>query len=221
MFNKKAKVDDVVSTPKKASFTPAKTIQEAESFAKSCGIDADYSKYDISVANAISETMQRTIDEFGEGSLSALKNIGKDTKEKKREGGFDWFSGKLSLSGTKSKDALFKMGEKTRKVNKRYESLGMKYFSADGDLHTIHHEFGHVIHSSLGGSLDTASTKLDREIIEFMRDRGTTLVDDVSYYASINHEELVAECIAQYYDGTPSETAKGIVDILKKHGTRK
>lgn len=200
-------------------FIPAKTKAEAEQFAKSLGVNADYSKYDISVANAVNEAMQRAVDEFGIHALDSLKTIRKD--EKSRAGGFDWFSGNLSLSGVSGKNALFKMGEKTRKANQRYASMGMKYFSAEGDLCTIHHELGHAIHSSLGGSLDTASTKLDKEIISFMRGRRTKTTSDVSYYATLNDRELVAECVAQYFDGTESETTIGIIDILKKYGKNK
>lgn len=200
----------------------AKTKAEAEMIAKQFGVDADYSNYDISVANAVNRTMQRTIDEFGPHALDALKSIGTDTKGKSRAGGFDEFSGKLSLSGTKGKDALFKMGEKTRKANERYQRMGMRYFSADDDMSTIHHEFGHIIHVSVGGSTtSTAATALDKEIIAFMRDKNTKVVSELSYYASINHNELISECVAQYMAGNPSEIALGVVEILKKYGLRK
>lgn len=201
-------------------FTPAKTISEAEDFAKSFGIDADYSGYDISVANAINETIQKVTDEFGKGALSSLKAIRKDVK-KGREGGFDSFSGTLSLSGTKGKNSLFKMGERTRKANKRYENYGFKYFSADSDLHTIHHEFGHVIHSSLGGSVDVAATPLDKDIISFMRGKNEKRLAEISYYATTDNHELVAECVAKYFDGSSSEISSGIIEILKKYARQK
>ena len=213
-------------TPTKA-VKPAKTAnkaknakEEAEKIAKSFGVNADYSKYDISVANALNETMQRAIDEFGLHALDALKSIGTDTK-KGREGGFDSFTGKLSLSGVSGKNALFKMGEKTRKANQRYASMGIKYFSAEGDLCVIHHEMGHAIHSSLGGSIDTAATPLDREIISFMRSRRKDTTTQVSFYAEKNNQELVAECIAQYFDGSASEITLGVIEILKKHAKKK
>ena len=200
----------------------AKTKAEAETIAKQFGVNADYSNYDISVANAVNRTMQRTVDEFGPHALDALKSIATDAKGKSRAGGFDEFSGKLSLSGTKGKDALFKMGEKTRKANERYQRMGMRYFSAEDDMSTIHHEFGHIIHISVGGSTtSTAATPLDREIIAFMRGKNTEVINQLSYYATINHNELISECVAQYMAGNPSEIALGVVDILKKYGWRK
>lgn len=211
--------DEVKASPIKTTGKSKNAKEEAEKIAKSFGVNADYSKYDISVANALNETMQRAIDEFDLHALDALKSIGKDTK-KGRAGGFDWFSGNLSLSGVSSKDALFKMGEKTRKANQRYTSMGIKYFSAESDLCTIHHEIGHAIHSSLGGSLDTAATSLDREIISFMRGR-TDTTSQVSWYAGTNNQELVAECIAQYFDGSSSEITLGIIEILKKYAKKK
>lgn len=215
----KAQGVKIPTAPKTTTNKPKNAKKEAEEVAKSFGVNADYSKYDISVANAINETMQRAIDEFGSHSLDALKSIGKDAK-KGREGGFDSFTGKLSLSGVSGKNALFKMGEKTRKANQRYASMGIKYFSAEGDLCVIHHEIGHAIHSSLGGSIDTAATSLDREIISFMRNRRKDTTTQVSFYAEKNNQELVAECIAQYFDGTPSEIALGIIDILKKYAKK-
>lgn len=200
----------------------AKTKAEAETIAKQFGVNADYSNYDISVANAVNRTMQRTVDEFGPHALDALKSIGTDATGKSRAGGFDEFSGKLSLTGTKGKDALFKMGEKTRKANERYQRMGMRYFSAEDDMSTIHHEFGHIIHVSVGGSTtSTAATALDKEIIAFMRDKNTKVVSELSYYASINHNELISECVAQYMAGNPGDIALGVVDILKKYGLRK
>ena len=204
-----------ISETAKSDFVPAKNIKEAQEYAEKLGVDADYSKFDISVANAVNETMQRAIDEFGDHALTALKTIGKDTSDKRRAGGFDYFTGNLSLSGTRGKNALQKMGEKTRKANQMYDD--MMYFSANGDLQTIHHEIGHAIHSSLGGSVDTASTALDKDIILFMKDKRSNVFSDVSYYATTKHEELVAECIAQYFDGAPSDIAKGVVEILKKY----
>ena len=202
----------------KPQFVPAETIGQAEGFTKSLGIFADYKKFDLSVANAVNETLERARKEFGQDAIRALKEIGTDTTGKKRAGGFDEFTGKLSLSGVRGGNALSKMGEKTRKANNMYG--GMMYFSANSDLHTIWHEIGHLIHFSLGGSSDTAATKLDKEIIAYMRDKNVNVVSDVSYYATINEQELVAECIAQYFDGSASDIAKGIVEILKRAAKR-
>lgn len=216
------KLDDTVAKSVESGmgvrkeFVPAKTKQEATEFAKKYGIEADYSQYDISVANAVNETIQRSVDEFGSHAIDCLKTINKDRKEKRREGGYDSFTETLSLFSVSKKDSLFKMGEKTRKANQRYGD--MMYFSANDDLHTIHHEFGHVIHFSLGGSSATAATELDREIISYMRGKDT--VSEVSYYASTSETELVAECIAQYLSGSASETTNGIINILKKYASK-
>ena len=198
----------------KPQFVPAGTIEQAEKFSESLGVFADYKNFDLSVANAVNATLERAKEEFGQDAIHALKEIGTDTTGKKRAGGFDEFTGKLSLTGVRGKNALEKMGDKTRKANNMYG--GMMYFSANGDLHTIQHEIGHVIHFSLGGSSDTAATKLDREIIAYMRGKNVNVVSEVSYYATINEQELVAECIAQYFDGPASDIAKGIVEILKR-----
>lgn len=52
------------SAPKQAvnTFTPATTIQEAEDFAVSMGVNANYKGLDISMANEMNEAVQRAID---------------------------------------------------------------------------------------------------------------------------------------------------------------
>lgn len=204
-----------VSVPKPAkAFTPAKTVEEAEKYARTLGIEADYSKYHISVANAMNEAITKIQNDFGENSLRLLKEISTESG-KHRDGAFDPWSNKLLLRGVSNKNSLQKMGDRTRKANERYPN--MKYFSSDDDLSTIYHEIGHALHCSLGGSADTAASKLDRDIIAYMRDKNIKVISEVSYYATIDNQELVAECIAQYYTGTPSEITMGIIDILKKY----
>lgn len=205
-----SKTKKVVEKVKK----PAKTVKEAEKYARTLGIEADYSKYHISVANAMNEAITKIQNDFGENSLRLLKEISTESG-KHRDGAFDPWSNKLLLRGVSNKNSLQKMGDRTRKANERYPN--MKYFSSDDDLSTIYHEIGHALHYSLGGSADTAASKLDRDIIAYMRDKNIKVISEVSYYATTDNQELVAECIAQYYTGTPSEITMGIIDILKKY----
>lgn len=199
-----------VEVPKVSKFTPAKTKKEAEDFAKKIGIEADYSKYDISVANAINETLQQAIDEFGEHSLDRLKTIRAFNKGEttRGQGGFNFTDGSFKIRGVSGKDSLQKMG-------KPYHDKFMdEYFSTDSEMHIIRHEVGHAIHASVEG-------KVHRDLIDYQRQRkielrksGESLID-VSLYAKQDEYEYVAECIAEYFDGKPRKTASDVVDIIK------
>lgn len=63
----------------KTAFVPAETTQEAEKFAQSLGVKADYSKFKIDEANAANKAILTIKDEFGDisNNLIALKSIGR------------------------------------------------------------------------------------------------------------------------------------------------
>lgn len=202
----KVKADETA----KSTFVPAKTKQEAVNFAKRFDVDADYSSYDISVANAVNETMLRSIDEFGEHALDKLRTIG--TFEKGNNvgaGGYNIQKGTLKLRGVRGKDALSKMGKNLTKFQNGY-------FSTDSDLHLIRHEIGHAIYDSLGsGVIDHELTMYRRQRKDELRKRGEPIGTlGLSYYATEENHEFVAEAVAQYLNGNPSTTALDVIDIL-------
>lgn len=192
----------------KPTFTPAQTKQEAEEFAKQFGVEADYSKYSVEVANAINETMSEVVEVFGNHALDGLSVIRAYGKGEQTQawGGYSETQKRLAIRGVSGNNALAKLGEKLR------TKYPKGFFSTSDDMHIIRHEIGHAVHDVIGGWAD-------REIQEYMR--GKIAETAISYYAGKDKYELVAECIAEYLGGNPRTEAKEIVEILKKSFARK
>ncbi len=198
----KTKAKTVVQ--EKTKFVPAKTKAEAEAFSKSVGIDADYSKYDISVANAINETMEEYVNIFGEHAFDNLDKISSFVKgEKTHEwGGYNSKEKSIKIRGVSSKDAI----EKTGKTMQKYAE---GYFSTGSNLHIIRHELGHSVHDVVDGSVSSELKKYRRNVRE-------NVYSEISFRAGQDEYEFVAECLAQYLNGNPSKIAIDVVEILKK-----
>ena len=193
----------VVEAPKK-KYIEATTKEQAEEIAKKFGVNADYKGYDISVANAINKTMQDYEDLFGEHAFDNLDVIKSFEKgEKLHEwGGYSSKNKSIQIRGVKSKDAIEKFG-------KTMEKYGEGYFSTDSNLHVIRHEVGHSVHDVVDGATMSDIQKYRSKI-------GTDVYSDVSFRAGQDNYEFVAECLAQYLGGNPSEIATEVVDILRK-----
>lgn len=181
----------------------AKTKAEAETIAKQFGVDADYSKYDISVANAINKTMQEYVDIFGKHAFDNLDEISTFAKgEKLHEwGGYSSKNRSIKLRGVNSKNAIEKFGEKMRKYQNGF-------FSTDSNLHIIRHELGHAIHDVVEGNVVSELRKYERSV-------ALKISKDVSFRAGVDDYEFVAECLAQYLNGQPSKIAIDVVEIIK------
>jgi uncharacterized protein with gpF-like domain len=212
LFNAKA--------PVKPSFIPAKTLEEAQEYARSLGVDADYSKYNLDVANAVNEAMHGIQDTFGTEALNQLHRVGTfpqgySTRWKGAyvQGGDA--DGSLWLRNVNRKDAL----EKLASVAKGQYDVG--YWSTPEALHIIRHELGHAIHRAIGTPEINAQINALRKGIQDERlrrnrsgDRNHAYSDWLSEYGMTNIKEFVAESIAEYLAGNPRETAKKVVEIL-------
>ena len=181
----------------------AKTKAEAETIAKQFGVDADYSKYDISVANAMNETMQQYVDIFGKHAFDNLDEISAFAKgEKLHEwGGYSSKNRSIRIRGVNSKNAIEKFGEKMQKYQDGF-------FSTDSNLHIIRHEFAHAIHDVVEGNVLS-------ELRKYQRSVSLEISKDVSFRAGWDDYEFVAECLAQYLNGHPSKIATEVVEIIK------
>lgn len=190
--------------PKADSFVPAKKKAEAEMIANQFGVNADYSKYDISVANAMNETMQKYVDIFGKHAFDNLDEISTFAKGEKlyEWGGYSSKNRSIKIRGVNSKNAIEKFGEKMKKYQDRF-------FSSDSNLHIIRHELGHAVHDVVDGTVS-------KELMKYRRSVSLQINKDVSIRADWDDYEFVAECLAQYLNGNPSKIAIDVVEILKK-----
>lgn len=217
MFNKKA--------PKasKPTFTPAKTKDEAAEYAeKFFDVDANYTKYNIDVANAVNETMYNAKQIFGEHALDELHYVGTFPKgySTRMAGGYvkstnPAIDGSLWLRNVGTKNAF----EKLESVAKQEFEAG--FWSTPEALHTIRHELGHAIHRAIGTPEKNAQINALREGIRTERftrnrkgDRNHKYSDWLSEYGFTNTGEFVAESVAEYLAGNPRETARKVVEIL-------
>ena len=181
----------------------ATTKAEAEEVAKRFGVNADYSKYDISVANAMNETMQQYVNIFGKHAFDNLEEISAFSKgEKLHEwGGYSSKNRSIKIRGVNSKNAIEKFGEKMQKYQDGF-------FSSDSNLHIIRHELGHAVHDVVEGNILS-------ELRKYQRSVSLDIIKDVSYRADWDDYEFVAECLAQYLNGHPSKIATEVVKIIK------
>ena len=202
---KKAQVQKAMEEKQEEQHTmQVKTKAEAETVAKQFGVDADYSKYDISVANAINETMQEYVDIFGTHAFDNLNEISSFAKgEKLHEwGGYSSKGKSIKIRGVSSKDAIEKFG-------KTMQKYADGYFSTGSNLHIIRHELGHSVHDVVEGTVHS-------ELMKYRRSVSLQIIKDVSLRADWDDYEFVAECLAQYLNGNPSKIAIDVVEILKK-----
>lgn len=208
-------------------FTPAKTIEEARSYAKQVlGLDTDllYNKVNIDVANAINKCIREVYDTFGDvheaGFLNGLRVM---TGNKPFVAAYSPALKEILLL---QKNVSFKSSMSTlAKTAKKQFDMG--FWSTGEAEHSIRHEIGHSVNMWLA---DTDGSKLKR--ISALRERitrdcgitswSTSDTDEhiksaggfLSYYALRNDDEFVAEAIAEYMGGNPRETAKEVVEIL-------
>lgn len=201
---KKAQVQKAMAQQaEEPSAMQAKTKAEAETIAKQFGVNADYSKYDISVANAMNETMQQYVDIFGKHAFDNLDEISTFAKgEKLHEwGGYSSKNRSIKIRGVNSKNAIEKFGEKMQKYQDGF-------FSSDSNLHIIRHEFGHAVHDVVDGTVFS-------ELMKYRRSVSLQISKDVSFRAGWDDYEFVAECLAQYLNRHPSKIATEVVEIIK------
>ncbi len=217
MYNKDS--PEVIMKP---VFTPASNKTEAEDFAKSLGVIADYSKYNLDVANAVNETMLAMRNTFGSTALGQLHRVGTFPQGYSTRwagayvsgGGAD-VDGSLWLRNVSRKNAFEKLAD----VAKTQYDIG--YWSTPEALHTIRHELGHAVHRALGTPEINAQLTALRKGIQDERlrrnrsgDRNHKYSDWLSEYGFTNTNEFVAESVAEYFAGNPRETASKVVEIL-------
>ena len=227
-FKKSGIADDIAeevvekSVKSAKMFVPATDKAEAIKYAKRFNVDADYSKYNLDVANSINETMAKIEDTFGSKALDQLHKIGTFPQGYStryagayvRAGDHD-LDGSLWLRNVSRKNSL----EKLESVAKEQYDAG--YWSTPEALHTIRHELGHAIHRAIETpEINAQLTELRKSIVDERMNRhrrgdhNHKYSDWLSEYGMTNTKEFVAESVAEYLAGNPRETAAKVVEIL-------
>jgi hypothetical protein len=198
-------------TPK-PRFVDAKNVKEAEEAARKFGISADYSKFHVSVANAVNKTIFDIQETFGKGALSEVDRIGTFPQglSTKWKGVYSPKEKSLFLRNVQAESSLEKWG----KMNAEQKELG--WWSTPSPLHVVRHELGHAIEAKLTKDQKGLITQYRDEVrLQYIRSKGKTQARDVlSGYGFVNTGEFIAESVAEYLDGNPRETAKTVVEMI-------
>ncbi len=201
-------------------FKAAKTKKEAERFAKDVlNIEADYSKYHVTVANALNSELLKAKQTFG--NIEELKHIGTFPKgyPTSWKGAYSPKHEAIWLRNVSRKDSLAKLKQQAEQQHR------IGFWSTPSELHTIRHEIGHAIDYSIKVILNESEyNRRIKQINELRQNIQEEVLKTkkgsqeyakyLSRYAFKNTKEFIAESIAEYLDGNPRETAKTVVNIL-------
>ena len=215
-----------------SNYVPVSSLEEADAWLKSMGINGQYAKgrINIDVANAVNETVADYLDVFGNNMR--LRGI---QKYPKRDANFvaaySPAFGDVFLYKAQSKDTMARM------LKDAMEEFQVGAWSTGDAKHFIRHELGHALHSGIGRKetqaalqplFDAATSdlrwgkygfKLDdykksgltaQDFMDDVRAAGETL----SAYGFSKMEEMVAESVAEYMGGKPREFAVRVVNTL-------
>ncbi len=221
-------------TDRLEKFTPAKTIDEAQKYAKdNLGLEQTtaYSLgLNVDVANGVNEAIYRINGTFnGLIENGYLENVLLSTN---KTGAYAMYSPSLSSvflnPVAKQKSAIKKMAKDAA------EEFVMGSWSTDSPFHSIYHELGHAVQhmkldkdAILKNKIDVLYSKTFSDIMgselwsisnKDAITKGCSGAKNAgfSYYGLRNSGEFVAESVAQYFlSDNPSEIAKRVVEILK------
>lgn len=205
-------------------FSPAGSIEEARSYAtQTLNLDsADYSGFDIGVANMVNQEISRFYSVFGDlHEKGVLRAVMVYPKKSNFYAAYRPGYGVIYMKDVKAKNSLSKMLKDARA---QYE---VGFWSTGEAEHAIRHELGHAVQHLYTDNDAVMRNKIsalrNKIVLECgvtnwsVRDSKETMLKArgyLSYYALRNDGEFIAESIAEYMGGSPGETARKVVDIL-------
>lgn len=221
-------------TDRLEKFTPAKTVDEAQKYAKdNLGMEQTtaYSLgLNVDVVNGVNEAIYRINNTFKSLTKNGyLENVLLSTN---KTGAYAMYSPSLSSvflnPVAKQKSAIKKMAKDAA------EEFAAGSWSTDSPFHSVYHELGHAVQHMLLDNDAILKNKIDVLYSKTYSDiMGSELWSisnketitkgcsgaksaGFSYYGFRNSGEFVAESVAQYLlSDNPSDIAKKVVEILK------
>ena len=208
-------------------FENAKTIEEAENYAKNVlGLSTtNYSNMHIDVANTINFEITKLYDIFkGIDKSNCLKGF---TVVKSKDIPRGTLAGYCPSIGTiRIKNVSYKTALK-RMEDKAISGFDSGWCSTSKAEHVIRHELGHAVQHWLVDNDMVKLLKIDevRKDIYKKCEIGTWYHDAskeekkkageyISYYGLMDNGEFIAESVAEYMSGNPRDTAKKVINIL-------
>ena len=208
-------------------FKNAKTIEEAENYAKNVlGLSAtNYSNMHIDIANTINFEITKLYDIFkGIDKSNCLKGF---TVVKSKDMPRGALAGYCPSIGTiRIKNVSYKTALK-RMEDKAISGFDSGWCSTSKAEHVIRHELGHAIQHWLADNDMVKLLKIDEvrkdiynkcEIRSWYHDapkeEKKKAGEYLSYYGLMDNGEFIAESVAEYMSGNPRNTAKRVINIL-------
>jgi len=216
------------------AFTPAKTVEEAQKYAKDILGLSQTTAYslglNVDVANGVNEAVYRINGTFKSLTKNGyLENILLSTN---KTGAYAMYSPSLSSvflnPVAKQKSAIKKMAKDAA------EEFTAGAWSTGSPFHSVYHELGHAVQHMLLDKDAIRKNKIDvlysKTFSDIMGSETWSISNKdaitkgcsgaknagFSYYGLRNSGEFVAESVAQYFlSDNPSEIAKRVVEILK------
>ena len=208
-------------------FKKAKTIEEAENYAKNIlGLSAtNYSNMHVDVANTINFEITKLYDVFkGIDKSGCLKGF---TVVKSKDlpsgslAGYCPSIGTIRIKNVSYKTSLKRMEEKV------ISSFEKGWCSTSSAEHIIRHELGHSVQHWLADTDMVKLLKIDdlRKEVHNKCELGPwyhgaseedkkKAGEYLSYYGLMDNGEFIAESVAEYMSGNPRNVAKKVIDIL-------
>lgn len=208
-------------------FKKAKTIEEAENYAKNIlGLSAtNYSNMHVDVANTINFEITKLYDVFkGIDKSGCLKGF---TVVKSKDlpsgslAGYCPSIGTIRIKNVSYKTSLKRMEEKV------ISSFEKGWCSTSSAEHIIRHELGHSVQHWLADTDMVKLLKIDDLRKEVYNKcelgpwyHGASEEDKkkageyLSYYGLMDNGEFIAESVAEYMSANPRNVAKKVIDIL-------
>ncbi len=220
----------IIKIKDKFVFKVSNTVEEATDYARQVlNIRANYSKFNLEVANLVNEEITKFYNVFG------------NLKEQKALDEID-FGSHLPESAVAAYNRVFRtifmknVKTKTAIKTMKKQAIGqfeLGFWSTNNFQHVIRHEAGHAIqHMILDKNPEKAKLieELRKEIankygvygkenwLKEKRnfDKMKIIGEEISYYALYTDGELVAESVAEYMAGNPRDIAKKVMEILLK-----
>lgn len=208
-------------------FKKAKTIEEAENYAKNIlGLSAtNYSNMHVDVANTINFEITKLYDVFkGIDKSGCLKGF---TVVKSKDLPSGSLAGYCPSIGTiRIKNVSYKTSLK-RMEEKAISGFDSGWCSTSSAEHIIRHELGHSVQHWLADTDMVKLLKIDDLRKEVYNKcelgpwyHGASEEDKkkageyLSYYGLMDNGEFIAESVAEYMSGNPRNVAKKVIDIL-------
>lgn len=185
------------------NFKPAKTKEKAMKFAfEELGITAHYDDFSLAIANMVNEEIYNIKKDFPNLELYEITRFPRKGFSNKIVGAYNTSSKTLMLRN-------ISMNRLEANAKRQYEA---GFWSTASGRHVIRHELGHAISNKL--FLENSPKIAEIQLI--MNKASNLPKTNLSIYGFFNIKEFISECIADYYNGNPRETAKKIIEILRK-----